>query len=384
MIKYIVKARLAKNIGTDDFTFESFDREFRNDENPIQARKKAFQFYFSLTEQIGKGENDFEIIQKNIDRGIEVISESPDKYSEFDYNFVHEEVSINIPGGELGIGIYFIIDDGIEYPYVREESGCMILGNKGTFDYLQIIHNLEGEYNFYIQNKLDTENWTKTIKYWDFSDIPEDPVFQEVLWTPFDFWNHWNPAMKRVQDILRKKNEATEPKETDEPKVNNIFSDIIQEGENHNVEFKSSLQYCYFQKKAHDSIKIAVTKTIVAFANSAGGLLLIGVADNKELLGLENDFSTFDNNPKDGFLLQFDNLLRTHFSEPIDAIIKFGFEQVNSKTIFRVEVEKSNKPRFLINKLKGKEFYIRRSGSTVSLDVEDAVKYIIDKWYVGD
>lgn len=383
MIRYVVKARLAKNIGTDDFTFESFESEFRNDENPIQARKKAFQFYFSLTEEIGEGENDFEIIQKNIDSAMEVIAESPDEYDEFAHNYNDDEFKIEIPGGEIGVGIYFIIDNDIEYKYVREEGGCMILGNKGYFDYLQITHNLEGEYNFYIDNKLGTENWTKTIKYWDFSDYSEEPIFQKVLWTPFDFWNHWNPALKRTQDILRNK-EIPIPIEELKPKVKNIYDDIIKEKENRNVEFKSSLRYCYKQKIPKDYIEISVTKTIAAFANTEGGLLLIGVDDNGEILGLDNDISTFSKPSKDSFLKHFDNLIKNHFTEPIEAIIKFGFEHLESKTIFRVEVEKGKKPRFLNTKSKGKEFYIRGGSESISKDVEDAFNYIIDKWYARD
>src|SRR5690554_1978608 len=151
MIKYVVKARLAKNIGTDNFTFESFEREFRNDENPISARKKAFQYYFSIIEIMGGGENDFKFIQENIDRGMEIINESPDKYRAYDSHFVDEyfDKKIIIPGGELGLGIYFAVDEDIRYPYVRVEGGCMILGNKGNFDYLEVEHNLEGEYIFY-------------------------------------------------------------------------------------------------------------------------------------------------------------------------------------------------------------------------------------------
>ena len=91
MIKYVVKARLAKNIGTDNFTFESFEREFRNDENPISARKKAFQYYFSIIEIMGGGENDFKFIQENIDRAMEVIAKSPDEYDEFAHNYNDDE-----------------------------------------------------------------------------------------------------------------------------------------------------------------------------------------------------------------------------------------------------------------------------------------------------
>ena len=48
MIKYKVKARLARNIGTDDFKLEEFEQVFENNLQPIKARKEAFSFYQSV------------------------------------------------------------------------------------------------------------------------------------------------------------------------------------------------------------------------------------------------------------------------------------------------------------------------------------------------
>jgi len=64
---------------------------------------------------------------------------------------------------------------------------------------------------------------------------------------------------------------------------------LIEQGENDNVEFKSTLRYNLFTKKNDKEIEHAVLKSITAFMNSSGGTLIIGVDDKKNSLGLNND-----------------------------------------------------------------------------------------------
>ena len=37
MISYKIKAKLAKNVGTDDFSLEEFEKTFINEKNPINS-----------------------------------------------------------------------------------------------------------------------------------------------------------------------------------------------------------------------------------------------------------------------------------------------------------------------------------------------------------
>ena len=68
---------------------------------------------------------------------------------------------------------------------------------------------------------------------------------------------------------------------------------LIAQGESNTLEFKSTLRYCLRQKSPQKYVEHAVMKTIAAYLNSEGGVLLIGVDDNGIILGLENDFATF-------------------------------------------------------------------------------------------
>ena len=56
------------------------------------------------------------------------------------------------------------------------------------------------------------------------------------------------------------------------------IDDLLEQGESRSVEFKS--------KKAHAE---SIAKGMVAFSNSQGGVLLIGVSDKGEVEGLSGD-----------------------------------------------------------------------------------------------
>jgi len=101
--------------------------------------------------------------------------------------------------------------------------------------------------------------------------------------------------------------------------------DEINQGESNYLEFKSSLLYDY-QKvdanpnlldvdKSSDAVLFSTLKTIAAFLNSAGGILYIGVKDNGEILGIENDFIFSKTRNVDVWQLFFRDKIKTCFKD---------------------------------------------------------------------
>ncbi|TVZ13949.1 helix-turn-helix domain-containing protein [Maribacter sp. MAR_2009_72] len=359
MIRYNVKARLAKDLGTDEFTLEEFEKEFCND-SPIQSRKEAYDYYTSVIDIIGEGENDIDTISKHIRNkgGSKSIKSGTN--------------TIKIPSNteNLGIGIYLISDKN-EGTFKKDQE-YLIIGYNESINYLTIARNLEEEISIYKKQKWETQDWTIDIKYYNyqFDEGDEYIIEPNVLYTPFDFWEHHNPTL--AEDDFPTKTESI-------IEYHSVLHEIIKQGENRNLEFKTTLRYCIKKKLPQDFIEKSILKTITAFANTGGGILLIGVNDEGKVVGLNDDYKTLKN--KDKFALHFDNLLKSSFTEPIDALLSFGFEEINSCEIFMVTVEASSKPRFLKYKNEGKEFYIRRAASSHSLDLEESYQYIIDKWH---
>jgi len=157
------------------------------------------------------------------------------------------------------------------------------------------------------------------------------------------------------------------------------IKDLIAEGENDRIEFKSSLRWDWKTNVLNKFLEIAVTKTISAFLNSHGGILLIGVSDEGQILGLKKDYPTLKRADGDGFI-QFlvqvmNNRLGKEFSQYISANIK----NVEGKDLCIINVKQSPNPVFIKYDNK-EEFYIRASATSQPLNVREATEYISMRW----
>jgi len=145
---------------------------------------------------------------------------------------------------------------------------------------------------------------------------------------------------------------------------------LIQEGENNQLEFKSSLRWNLHANKEDRRIEHSVLKTVVAYFNTDGGTLLVGVADDGEILGIEVD--NFKN--EDKYLLHFANLVNDRIGKQYADCIRWNLFDVGDNKVLHVECKKSSTPVFL--NMDGKEeFFIRTGPSTVQLSTSEVLEY---------
>ena len=97
--------------------------------------------------------------------------------------------------------------------------------------------------------------------------------------------------------------------ETSEESVDMDLLEMIQSGENSKVEFKTTMRYDMRENKVNRKLEEVILKTIAAFSNGQGGTLVMGVDDEQNIIGLENDFRTLKNGTKDEFELHLRNLV---------------------------------------------------------------------------
>ena len=161
---------------------------------------------------------------------------------------------------------------------------------------------------------------------------------------------------------------------------NNVEShkDRISNGEDTYTEFKSTLLYSLTTNKAEKYIEFACAKTICAFLNSEGGRLFIGVEDDGNILGLDNDFSLLSKaNKHDDFRLRFDNIIRNYIGLENSVYISTNFIKIDEKEVFEISVSASNSPCYIKSLDKNKEeFYIRQSASSQPLSMSQTAEYI--------
>jgi len=160
-----------------------------------------------------------------------------------------------------------------------------------------------------------------------------------------------------------------------------------KEREDDLVEFKSTLEWDVTENKKNSELVFSTLKTIAAFLNSEGGTLVIGVKDDKNIYGLEKDFSLLkeDRQTPDGFELKLRDLIKANIGGAFTAseYIRIRFEELEGKTVCAADVLKSPEPAFLKSKKSNaKEFYIRTGNSTNSLDVEQMyLRLRMRKWF---
>ena len=179
---------------------------------------------------------------------------------------------------------------------------------------------------------------------------------------------------KRIFNELKARVELTHT----EP-VKEEIEELILGGESETVEFKSTLRYDLRQKAVNKKLEYVVAKTIAAFLNSNGGNLLIGVDDNLNALGLNDDLSTLKKNDLDGFELKLLEVIQTYIGNEYSTHIKINFPKYDRQTICHVKIAKSSKPIFTT--FEGREnFFVRSGCSSQPLSREAQSIYEKEHW----
>ena len=149
---------------------------------------------------------------------------------------------------------------------------------------------------------------------------------------------------------------------------------LIHEGESSTLEFKSTMRKNINSGKFGKEIEIAWLKSVTAFMNSDGGILLIGINDDGQIHGIAED--EFVN--EDKCQLHFKNLVNSHIGTAFARYIHLKFCHFDDKTVLVIECERVRKPVFL-SIGKTEDFYIRTGPSSVKLTMSSMVSYLSER-----
>jgi predicted HTH transcriptional regulator len=105
--------------------------------------------------------------------------------------------------------------------------------------------------------------------------------------------------------------------------------------------------------------------------NTNGGMIIIGVNDDGEVIGTAPD--GFEN--QDKCRLHFRNLMNQHIGLEFTKYIHLSIGTIDGHTLMVIECERANAPVFLINK-KTESFYVRSGPSSLSLSMGQMLKYL--------
>jgi hypothetical protein len=150
------------------------------------------------------------------------------------------------------------------------------------------------------------------------------------------------------------------------------IKNIIRQGETKHSELKESLSLDVRKGTKEKYIEESALKTVVAFLNTDGGQLLVGVSDAGELTGLEAELEKFHKSSKDKFLLHFKNLLERRVGPSFYPYIDQKLVQADGVTILVVDCKRSERPCYL----DGEKFFVRTNPATDKLEGPKLVEYV--------
>ncbi len=151
------------------------------------------------------------------------------------------------------------------------------------------------------------------------------------------------------------------------------------------LEYKSTLRWDIKQGHKSKVIEGAAIKTIAGFANSRyGGTLLIGVADDGSVYGLEDDYATFSKRGRIGdrdlWGQHLQNLVRARLGDYAFSLVTWVFHKVDGKYLARINIKPAAQP---IYDTKGgiKTFWRRTPVSTLAItDQKELTPIIATRW----
>ncbi len=157
------------------------------------------------------------------------------------------------------------------------------------------------------------------------------------------------------------------------------FPLLISQGESALVEFKSSFRWDLKEDKLNRNLENVVIKTLAGFMNADGGTLLVGVADDGTVVGLENDYQTLKKKDKDGFEQAVMNAISAKLGTNFCRQVILVFHEAENKELCRIIVMPAYQPVFVKDGANPK-LYLRTGVSTRELNIQEAVEYISLHW----
>ena len=156
---------------------------------------------------------------------------------------------------------------------------------------------------------------------------------------------------------------------------------LVLENESNRLEFKERARWSHGTDKKGKSEQVIV-KTVAGFMNSEGGTLLIGVADDGSVVGLEEDFSTLSKANRDGYELFLTQLIADRITGPSQTLCKISFHDVAGKDVCRIDVAASAKPVFACpwNSKEALDFWVRLGNQTSQLHGTELTTYLDEHW----
>lgn len=217
-----------------------------------------------------------------------------------------------------------------------------------------------------------------------------DPVALRADDFPAFFTARFDRLLKQIEDATGKPvNRAADgsdnpyaAQETPAEVAKEILR-VIAGGESKVVEFKSTGRKNRHTGDKDPAMEHAVLKSVAGFMNTDGGTLLVGVADDGSVVGIEEDFP-FQGSKRtvDGWDLWLTDLMAQSLGQAAAMNVTVAYGEIEGRTIARIDAGPAGRPVF-VTPTRGDRrpvFYARMNSSTRELLGAESVDYQRNRW----
>ena len=167
--------------------------------------------------------------------------------------------------------------------------------------------------------------------------------------------------------------------------VENAVRAALKRNEDGTLEFKSTARKNLRTGKKDAAVEWAVFKTVAAFANAAGGSLVVGVDDQAKVVGVDHDFEFLQTRAQnaDGWESWLTGAIGARLGQEAKVLIEIGWCEIDHRSVAWVEVKPSRRPIYARDEKEKVHFFVRTGNSTTEMQVDSATTYVKDHFPDG-
>ena len=342
-----------------------------------KIKKEDFEGFYKLEikNQIEKLETQYKEYKQNklkdIAIEINIVRPKKDTFSEKENSLYfsrlgNSKLKTKMPDEENQINYFqIVLDEEVNNRYLlsffESDFGKLII--KSLLPYKSIVSRIR---------KKDLENAIIALppKHIQEEIIETNDKIQKLKTLIKDFEEDLALKPKSSRSILNNLNLLLQ--HMDKLNDEDIIKNSIITGETKTVEFKETLRLNLYSNKKDEKIEMSVLKNIVAFLNTEGGYLLIGINDDGKIVGVEDEIKKLFKNKSDKYKLHLNNLIRDRIGKDFFQYIDYKLVKVEDLNVLMIKCKRSKKACYL----NGNDFYVRTNPSANKLDGPELVDYV--------
>ncbi len=146
------------------------------------------------------------------------------------------------------------------------------------------------------------------------------------------------------------------------------------------VEYKQTARWNVREQRRDKTMEQVVVKTVAGMLNDRGGTLLIGVTDNGESVGLDDDYAQVTPPNADAYVNWLDTLFDNSLGHSGSNRLTIRIDQIDHRDICRIDVPASSRPIWVKSKDGSNILYQRRNNSTRQVPPTEVETFIVERF----